>query len=174
MEEILHEKTENISGLIHLIRGEKIILDSDLARLYEIPTKVLKQAVRRNNDRFPSDFLFILNPDETCNLRSQFVTSSWGGSRYKPFAFTEQGVAMLSSVPKSKKAIHVNIAIMRVFAQLRRFLETHRELSLKIEELERTVMNHDDQIQQVFRAIRELIQKKNEPIEPIGYKLRGK
>ena len=174
MEEILHEKTENISGLIHLIRGEKIILDSDLARLYEIPTKVLKQAVRRNNDRFPSDFLFILNPDETCNLRSQIVTSSWGGSRYKPFAFTEQGVAMLSSVLKSKKAIHVNIAIRRGFAQLRRFLETHRELSLKIEELERTVMNHDDQIQQVFRAIRELIQKKNEPIEPIGYKLRGK
>ncbi|NQU12704.1 MAG: ORF6N domain-containing protein, partial [Desulfobacteraceae bacterium] len=107
---------ENIAALIYLIRGQKVMLDRDLAGLYEVETKVLKQAVRRNIDRFPEDFMFELSDQEFKNLRSQFVTSSlsqWGGARYKPMVFTEQGVAMLSSVLRSKRAIQVNIHIMR-------------------------------------------------------------
>ena len=173
MEDDLQKQTGQIAGLIYYFHGEKIILDIDLARLYEIPTKVLKQAVRRNIDRFPEDFMFRITVSEQKNLRSQFVTSSWGGARYQSFAFTEQGVAMLSSVLNSKKAIQVNIAIMRAFVQLRRFLETNRELTLKIEELERTVSSHDENIQLIFETIRALIQKKSEPMEPVGFKIPG-
>ena len=111
-------QVESIAGLIHYIRGEKVILDVALASLYEVPTKVLKQAVKRNISRFPGDFMFTLNSSEIKILRSQIVTSSWGGSRYQPFAFTEQGVAMLSSVLNSERAITVNIAIMRAFVQM--------------------------------------------------------
>jgi hypothetical protein len=107
-------------------------------------------------------------------LRSQIVTSSWGGSRYQPFAFTEQGVAMLSSVLNSEKAIEVNIAIMRAFVQMRKFLETHRELALKLEELERTVLSHDENIQLIFETIRHMIEKKSEPMEPVGFKIPGR
>ncbi len=174
MELDLQEKAENLAELIHYIRGEKVIFDSDLAQLYSIPTKALKQAVRRNAERFPADFLIQLNLGELKNLRSQFVTSSWGGSRYQTFAFTEQGVAMLSSVLNSPKAIQVNIAIMRAFVQLRRFLETNRDFAKKIEELERSVSSHDENIQLIFATIRELMHKKNEPMAPVGYRIRGK
>ena len=167
-------KVESISGLIHYFRGEKVILDIDLARLYEVPTRTLKQAVKRNLDRFPSDFMFELSDKETLNLRSQIVISSWGGARYQPFAFTEQGVAMLSSVLNSPKAIEVNIAIMRAFVQMRKFLETHKELALKIEELERSVGVLDDNVQLIFESIRQLMQKKSEPMEPIGFKIPSK
>jgi hypothetical protein len=144
METEIGLQSEKIAGLIHFIRGEKIILDADLARLYEVPTKVLKQAVRRNITRFPEDFMFQLTENEASGLRSQFVTLKRGQHlKYMPFAFSEQGVAMLSSVLNSERAIQVNIAIMRAFVQMRRFLETHRELALKIEELERTVSSHD-------------------------------
>jgi hypothetical protein len=174
METGIQINTENISGLIHFIRGEKVILDSDLARLYEVPTKVLKQAVRRNLDRFPVDFMFELTDNEANSLRSQIVTLKRGQHlKYLPFAFTEQGVAMLSSVLNSARAIHVNIAIMRAFVQMRKFLETHKELAMKIEELERTVSSHDDNIQLIFETIRQLMEKKSEPMEPVGFELRS-
>jgi len=158
--------------LIHCIRGEKVLLDADLAKLYEVPTRVLKQAVRRNLNRFPTDFMFELTENEFIGSRSQIVTLKRGQNiKYPPFAFTEQGVAMLSSVLHSARAIKVNIAIMRAFVQMRRFLETHKELARKIEELERTVGIHDEQIRLIFETIRELIGKKNEPREPVGYKI---
>ena len=175
METGIQIKTESISGLIHFIRGEKVILDSHLARLYEVPTKVLKQAVRRNITRFPIDFMFELTENEADSLRSQIVTLKRGQHlKYLPFVFTEQGVAMLSSVLNSDNAIQVNIAIMRAFVQLRRFLESHRELALKIEELQRTVLSHDENIQLIFETIRQMIEKKSEPMEPVGFKIPGR
>ena len=125
--------TEEITGKIYLIRGQKVIMDRDLAEMYAVETKVLKQAVKRNIRRFPSDFMFELTKEEFQNLRSQFVTSSWGGPRYIPMVFTEQGVAMLSSVLHSESAIQVNIQIMRAFIQLRSMLATHEDLKRKIE-----------------------------------------
>jgi hypothetical protein len=129
-------REENLINRIYYIRGEKVMLDFDLAMLYETETRILKQAVRRNIKRLPDDFMFILTRQELNNLRSQFVTSSWGGIRYLPFAFTEQGVAMLSSVLKSDKAIEVNIAIMRTFVQLRKIANLHKEIFERIENLE--------------------------------------
>jgi hypothetical protein len=153
-----------------LYQGRKVILDVDLARLYEVPTRVLKQAVRRNLNRFPGDFMFELFEDEIVSLRSQFVISKKGGTRYLPFAFTEQGVSMLSSVLNSEKAIEVNIAIMRAFVKMRKFLETNKELAEKIEELERTVSSHDEDILLIFETIKQLIHKKTQPMEPVGFK----
>jgi len=168
-------KVESISGLIHYFRGEKVILDIDLARLYEVPTKALKQAVRRNINRFPSDFMFELTENELIGSRSQIVTLNRGQNiKYLPFAFTEQGVAMLSSVLNSEKAIEVNIAIVRSFVQMRRFLETHKELALKIVELERSVGVLNENVQLIFESIRQLMQKKAEPMEPIGFKIPSK
>lgn len=172
MENELQVNTENISGLIHFIRCEKVILDADLAGLYEVPTKVLKQAVRRNIERFPSDFMFQLTEDETTRSRSQIVTLKRGQNvKYLPFAFTEQGVAMLSSVLNSTKAIQVNIAIMRAFVQMRKFFETHKELALKIEELEKSISSHDEDIILIFEAIKQLMEKKNKPMQPVGFKI---
>ena len=123
---------ENLIERIYFIRGEKVMMDFDLALLYETETRTLKQAVRRNIKRFPEDFMITLTRQEFNNLRSQFVTSRWGGARYLPYAFTELGVAMLSSVLKSEKAIEVNIAIMRTFVQLRKLMSIHKELADKI------------------------------------------
>ena len=130
------------------------MLDSDLAELYGVATKVLIQAVKRNIARFPEDFMFQLSEQEVNNLRSQLVTSSWGGRRYPPYAFTEQGVAMLSSVLRSDRAIHVNIEIMRAFVQLRRLLASNAELARKLAALEN---KYDAQFKVVFDAIRELM-----------------
>ena len=123
---------ETIKQSIHEIRGKKVMLDMDLAKLYEVETRVLKQAVRRNRERFPEDFMFELKEDEIHNLTSHFVISRWGGQRYKPFAFTEQGIAMLSSVLKSKTAIQINISIMRAFVMIRQFALTYQELNEKL------------------------------------------
>jgi hypothetical protein len=165
-------KGENISLLIHFVRGEKVLLDFDLALLYGVEVKRLKEAVRRNMQRFPADFIFELNKAEMISLRSQFASLKRGQhQKYTPFAFTELGVAMLSSVLNSEKAIKVNIEIMRAFVQLRRFLEANRELALKIEELERTVSGHDENIALIFETIRQMIEKKNEPREPVGFKI---
>jgi len=157
---------ERITQTIILVRGEKVILDADLAALYGVETRVLVQAIRRNIERFPADFMFQLTSEEFAHLRSQFVISSvWGGRRYPPYAFTEQGVAMLSSVLRSDRAVRVNIEIMRAFVQLRRMLATHAELAHKLEELER---KYDAQFKVVFEAIRELMTppepKKKRPI----------
>ena len=157
---------EAITGLIHLIRGHKVMLDRDLAELYGVETKVLKQAVRRNIKRFPDDFMFVLTNQEVRNLRSQIVTSSWGGTRYSPMVFTEQGVAMLSSVLKSERAIEVNIAIMRAFVQLRQMLASHKDLKRKIEAME---AKYDEQFGIVFEAIRQLLEADEKPKRKIGF-----
>ena len=159
---------ERITNAILMIRGQRILLDADLAGLYGVETKVLLQAVRRNLDRFPKDFMFQLTAQELTNLRSQIVTSSWGGRRYTPYAFTEQGVAMLSSVLNSPRAITVNIAIMRAFVKLREVLTSNQELAKKFTELERKVSTHDEAIISIVKAIRELMnpppEKKKRPI----------
>jgi len=146
---------ERITRKIFLIRGARVMLDKDLADLYDVQTKVLKQAVRRNIDRFPEDFMFELKKDEFENLRSQIVTSSWGGTRYRPMAFTEQGVAMLSSVLKSTRAIQVNIQIMRAFTKLREMLSIHDEPKKQIDTMEK---RYDENFKIVFEAIRQLIE----------------
>jgi hypothetical protein len=145
---------ERIERRIYVIRGEKVMLSHDLATLYEVESKVLNQAVARNKDRFPEDFMFQLTKEEDEILKSQIVTSSWGGARRAlPYAFTEQGVAMLSSVLRSKRAVNVNIEIMRAFVRLRVLLATHEDLRKKVEAMER---KYDDQFIDVFDAINAL------------------
>jgi len=147
----------SIERRIYFIRGQKVMIDNDLADLYRVTTGTFNQAVRRNMARFPADFMFQLTADEAEILRSQIVISSWGGRRYLPFVFTEQGVAMLSSVLKSDRAIQVNIAIMRAFVKLREILATHKELALRLEVLEKKFLKHDGDIRDVFEAIRALL-----------------
>ncbi len=162
--------SEQVATRILFIRGEKVMLDVDLAFLYQVETKVLKQAVRRNINRFPADFMFALSEAEFSNLRSQFVTSSWGGLRYAPFAFTEQGVAMLSSILRSARAIEVNIAIMRTFVALRKWMQTNKDLENKIRQLEG---KYDQQFKIVFDAIRQLLREDRKETRPIGFKIAG-
>ena len=160
---------DSIENKIYLIRAQKVMLDRDLAQLYGVATKVLKQAVKRNIGRFPEDFMFMLTKEEHEILRSQIVTSrssGWGGSRYEPMAFTEQGVAMLSSVLKSQRAIQVNIAIMRAFVRLRRLLATNADLTNKLEALEQ---KYDKQFRVVFDAIRALMAEPKKPKRTIGF-----
>src|SRR5438132_9406726 len=146
---------QQIAQSIYLIRGQRVMLSQDLAILYGVAVKVLNQAVKRNAVRFPTDFVFQLQPEELANLKSQFVTSSWGGlRRARPYAFTEQGVAMLSSVLKSKRAVQVNIAIMRAFVRLRELIAGHQDLARKLAELEK---RYDAQFKVVFDAIRNLM-----------------
>ena len=149
------------------------MIDTDLATLYRVPTKAFNQAVRRNIPRFPADFMFQITSEESENLRSQIVTSSWGGRRYPPFVFTEQGVAMLSSVLKSDRAIQVNIAIMRAFVKVRELLATHRELAKRISELEGKYRTHDGQIREVFDAIRALLAAQIDPAKRFGFRVQG-
>ena len=160
-----------IERRIYLIRGHKVMLDSHLADLYQVETRVLNQAVRRNADRFPEDFMFQLTPEEIDSLRSQFVISnvSRGGRRYLPYAFTEQGVAMLSSVLNSKRAIQVNIAIMRAFVHLREILATHKDVAHKLEEIERTQKEHGVHINAIWKAIQKLIGPPDKPKRRIGF-----
>ena len=140
---------ENIEQWIFLIRGKKVMIDFHLAELYGVETKALKRAARRNKERFPEDFCFELTGEELENLRYHFGTSSWGGHRYVPYVFTEQGVAMLSSVLRSKRAVQVNIDIMRAFVRLREILSTHKELAGKLDELEK---KYDSNFRVVFCA----------------------
>ena len=142
---------ENISSKIFMIRGHKVMIDRDLADLYGVETRALKQAVRRNKERFPSDFMFILTNQEVRNLRCQIGTSNRGGLRYLPMAFTEQGVAMLSTVLNSRRAIKVNIQIMRTFSKLRSMLAGHKELEKKIDAMEE---KYDEKFRVVFEAIK--------------------
>ena len=157
---------ESITDKIFMIRGLKVMIDRDLAELYGVETKVLKQAVRRNKERFPDDFMFVLTNQDVRNLRSQIVTSSWGGTRYLSMAFTEQGVAMLSTVLNSKKAIQVNIQIMRTFTKLRQMLAGHKDLRQKIEKMEE---KYDEQFRMVFEAIKQLLSEEEKPKQKIGF-----
>jgi ORF6N domain len=185
---------ERIANSIYFLRGQRVMLDFDLAALYGVVTKVLNQAVKRNRERFPNDFMFQLSPAETRSLRSQSVVSSvrtaphqppqrnWSqivtssrahrGITYRPYAFTEQGVAMLSSVLKSKRAVKVNVAIMRAFVKLRRTLESNRDLARKFAELEKRVGKHDQEIGAILEAIRELMAPSPEPNREIGFHVR--
>jgi ORF6N domain len=186
---------EQIALRIRHFRGEKVLLDFDLAALYGVAVKVLNQSVKRNRERFPNDFMFQLSEEETRLLRSQllalenrqtvenegaerswsqFVTSSrkYRGTKYRPYAFTEQGVAMLSSVLKSERAVRVNIAIMRAFVKLRGMLETNRELARKFAELEMRVDKHDAEIASILEAIRQLMALPEKPRREIGFHVR--
>jgi ORF6N domain len=178
---------ERIERRIFLIRGQKVMIDKDLAELYGVPTKVLNRATMRNNDRFPVDFMFQLTKDEfealrcqigTSNLKSQIATSnlisqiamsSRGGRRYLPYAFTEQGIAMLSSVLRSKRAVQVNIAIMRAFVMFRQMIANNQELAKKIELLEKRVFKHDANICELVRDIRKLTIEKGSRTGKIGF-----
>lgn len=164
---------EKISTKIYFIRNEKVLMDSDLAELYGVETKHLIQAVKRNIERFPKDFMFQLSKQEFEDLRSQFVTSSWGGRRYPPYVFTEQGVAMLSSVLNSERAIKVNITIMRAFVQMRKFLQSTDELAKKLKKLEKETKKkfaeQQEQIQLIFEAIKQLMIENEKPKHKIGF-----
>ncbi|MGA2218857.1 MAG: ORF6N domain-containing protein [Terracidiphilus sp.] len=158
---------ERIERRILLVRGQKVMLSTDLAELYQVAPKVLVQAVKRNLERFPGDFMFQLTRAELANLKSQFVTSSWGGARRAtPYAFTEQGVAMLSSVLHSPRAVLVNIAIVRAFVKLREMLASHRDLARRLEEME---SRYDAQFRAVFDALRELTEPPEKPRRRIGF-----
>ncbi|MFA5411114.1 MAG: ORF6N domain-containing protein [Candidatus Omnitrophota bacterium] len=160
---------EVIATKILEIRGRKVMLDADLARLYGVSTKRLNEQVKRNKKRFPDDFMYRLTEEEVAILRSQFATSSWGGVRYLPYVFTEQGVAMLSSVLNSERAIQVNILIMRAFVKLKELLLTHKELAGKLEALEKKYAEHDEKIKNIFEAIRQLLMPPKEEKKIIGF-----
>lgn len=163
---------DKIEKAILLVRRQKVMLDADLAGLYGVETRVLVQAVKRNLERFPEDFMFQLSREEFAVLRSQSVTSSdWGGRRYPPYAFTEQGVAMLSSVLRSQRAIQVNIEIMRAFIRLRQILASHAELARKLDALEK---KYDAQFKDVFEAIRQLMAPPEQKRRAIGFRKEDK
>ena len=169
MKEIVLIPKEIIEQKIYLIRGKKIMLDSDLANLYGVETKNLKRAVKRNIERFPDDFMFELNKEEMEILRCQIGTSSYGGRRYFPYAFTEQGVAMLSSVLNSRKSIQVNIQIIRTFYKLREMIVSNKVLNKRIDDLER---KYDKRFRVIFENIKLMIKEDNVPKREIGFRER--
>ena len=167
---------QKILNRIYVIRGEKVMLDRDLAEMYGVETRIFNQSVKRNIGRFPKDFMFAVNEKEWQNLKSQIVTSSWGGSRYKPNVFSEQGVAMLSSILNSKTAIEVNIRIIRVFTKLREYALTHKEILLQLGKLEKEVKGNSKDIENIFMVLKELIEKQQRPLPPrnkIGFRRDG-
>jgi hypothetical protein len=166
---IVHDET--VINKIYFIRGYKIILDEDLADLYEVETRQLKRQVKRNIERFPDDFMFELTPEEFENMKRQNKTSNWGGVRYMPMAFTEQGVAMLSSVLNSGRAIKVNIQIIRIFTRMREMLLNYKDLLLKLEQLEKKITGHDEDIQLVFAYLKKLLPTPEQVERPrIGFR----
>lgn len=163
---------QKILNRIYVIRGEKVMLDKDLAEMYGVETKRLNEQVKRNRKRFPKDFMFAVNQKEFENLKSQNATSSWGGARKLPNAFTEQGVAMLSSILNSDTAIEVNIRIIRVFTRLREYALTHKEILMQLAKLEKEVKGNSKDIENIFAVLKELIEKdaKPAPRNKIGFK----
>ncbi len=165
-------KEEKIMNKIHVIRNHKIMLDFDLAEMYGVETKRLNEQLKRNLNRFPKDFMFTLSEKETQHLRSQNATSSWGGNRRNPNAFTEQGVAMLSSILNSETAIEVNISIIRVFTKLRLFTLTQKDILIQLVKLEKEVKGNSGDIENIFLVLKKLIEKDANPIKrnKIGFK----
>ena len=163
---------EVVISKIYLIRGQKVMIDRDLAELYGVETKRLKEAVRRNIERFPEDFMFEMNKPEFDQWRKANITEADDkqGLRYAPFCFTEQGVTMLSCVLNSKRAIEVNIQVIRIFTRLREMVLTHKDILLKLEQLERKVGRQDGDIKLIFKYLKELLNPKAEPMRRIGYK----
>lgn len=150
------------------------MIDYDLAELYRVETKQLKRAVKRNMERFPNDFMFELTRGKLQNLRSQIGTSNWGGVRYSPMVFTEQGIAMLSSVLNSQQAILVNIQIIRVYTKIREILLTHKDVLLKLEQFEKKLEKHDNEIHLIFQTLKQLLRSPQERRRQIGYKQNSK
>jgi len=167
---------EAVMNKIYLVRGQKVMIDRDLAELYGVETRVLNQAVKRNEKRFPDDFMFRMTGEELEDWKSQIVISNREkmGLRKSPLVFTEQGVTMLSCVLNSDRAIKVNIQIIRIFTKMREMLLTHKDLLLKLNALESRATNHDKSIKQIFTYLKQLIQEKKEPLPPIGFKQKGK
>ncbi len=165
---------ENILEKIYLIRGQKVMLDRDLAEMYGVEVRVLNQAVKRNSTRFPEDFMFQINRDEFQNLKSQIVISSWGGSRTLPYVFTEQGVAILSSVLNSETAIQVNIQIIRLFTKMKQLILDNKDLWMKIEKIEQHLMKNDEEIKTIFAYLKKLLIQENKPRSPIGFRASEK
>jgi hypothetical protein len=161
---------DQILNKIYYFRGQKVMLDQDLADLYDVPTKRLNEQVKRNINRFPSDFMFQLTSEEVEILKSQFATSSWGGRRVPPYAFTEHGVLILSSVLNSQRAISVNIQIMRIYTKMRELLMANQEILLKLEQLERKVDAHDHDIQLIFQCLKQLLNPPEEPRPRVGFR----
>jgi hypothetical protein len=166
---------QKVLNRIYVIRGEKVMIDEDLSAMYGVDTKQLKRQVKRNKDRFPKDFMFVLTRKEFENLRSQIGTSGWGGTRYLPMAFTEQGVAMLSGILNSKTAIEVNIRIIRVFTKLREYTLTHKEILLQLTRLEKEVRGNTKDIENIFIVLKELLEKERKPLprNRIGFRQNG-
>ncbi|MEI9809228.1 MAG: ORF6N domain-containing protein [Bacteroidota bacterium] len=166
---------ELVINKIYLIRGQKVMLDRDLAELYEVDTKVLNQAVKRNSLRFPADFIFQLTAKEWQALRSQIVTSKngRGGIRYLPFVFTGQGVSMLSGVLNSETAIRVHVQIIRVFARMRELLLTHKDILLQVEKIEKKLTGHDEDIQLIFKYLKQLLNPPQPPRSKFGFKRKN-
>ncbi len=167
---------EKILNKIYFIRGNKVMIDRDLAEMYGVETRTLNQSIKRNIKRFPKDFMFQLNEKEFANLISQNVTSSWGGVRKMPYAFTEQGVAMLSSVLNSEIAIEVNIRIIRVFTKMREYALTHKDILLHLAKLEKETKGNSKDIENIFSVLKELIEKQQKPLPPrnsIGFKSKS-
>jgi len=174
MDKLMPQEEETIASKIYIIRGQRIMLDTDLAALYGVETKVLKQQVRRNAERFPEDFMFELTKEEFDGLRSQIVTSKRGGTRYLPMAFTEQGVAMLSGILNSSKAVYVNIKIMRVFVRMRQLIATSNELLKRIEKLEESENEQNRQITRIYQIIKQMIEPVYKNRKPIGFRQNKK
>ena len=164
---------EVVINKIYLIREQKVMLDSDLAELYGVETRVLNQHVKRNDTRFPDDFMFQLTEEEWENLKSQSSSTTWGGRRKLPYVFTEHGVLMLSSILNSKKAVAINIQIMRIFTKMREMLLTHKDLLLKMEEMEKKVVGQDEKIELIFSYLKQFIKEKEGPRKKIGFKSKN-
>ncbi len=160
---------DRIISKILYIRSQKVMLDEDLAKLYNVETKRLNEQVKRNIDRFPKDFMFQLTPKEFTNLKSQFATSSWGGKRKLPLAFTEHGILMLSGVLNSKTAIKVNVRIIRIFIKMREMMLLHKDILLKLEILEKDVTNNTKDIQVIFQYVKQLLNPPSPPRRKIGF-----
>jgi len=166
---------ELIASKIYVVRGQKVMIDRDLAELYGVETRTLKQSVRRNTERFPKDFMFEMSPKEFKQWTKEHATSAGDlmGLRHAPFCFTEQGVTMLSCIINSKKAIEVNIRIIRIFTRMREMILTHKDILLKLEKLEKHVMQHDEDVKVIFEYMKELLEPETEPMREIGFKRGG-
>ncbi len=172
MKEIIIYNEEKIASLIYIIRVKRVMLDADLAKIYQVETRTLNQAVSRNKDRFPDDFMFQLTKTEYENLTSQIVISSWGGRRSLPFAFTEHGSLMLSSVLRSEVAVKASISIVRAFVKLHEILANNKDLAGKIAEMEK---KYDEQFKIIFTVIKQLMEKSKKPErKPLGYQYKNK
>jgi hypothetical protein len=161
---------EIILSKIYQFRNQKVMIDSDLSELYQVETKRLNEQVKRNINRFPSDFMFQLNTEEWEDLKSQNATTSWGGRRTAPFVFTEHGILMLSSVLNSDKAINVNVHIIRIFIKMRELLLTHKEFLLQLEDMRKVIDGHEDRIDMIYNYLKQFMQNQKIPRTEIGYK----